>query len=229
MPTMYEIYDNHSYEYDELVMNEDYRRNLPKALNSIFDFKEKSVIEFGVGTGRLTNLYIEAVESLRCFDRSQHMIDKAKINLKSFDEKITYDICDNNSINQISHKADFVIEGWSFGHTVFDYQEKAEIKIDELVESCFSLLKPGGQIIMLETLGTDTDKAQAPAEFLDLFYNRLENEHGFNRVVIETDYRFETVEEAARIMGFFFGPETSKSVLLKNSTVIREFTGLWYR
>jgi len=229
MPTMYEIYDNHSIEYDELVKHEDYKRNLPSTLNSIFDFNKKSVIELGVGTGRLTRLYIDSIESLLCFDRSQHMLDKAKINLQQFNEKITYDLCDNNTISRISNKADFVIEGWSFGHTVFDHQDKAEIKVDELVENCASLLKPGGQIIMLETLGTDTEEAKAPAEFLDLFYKRLENEHAFKRVVIETDYRFETVEEAARIMGFFFEGDTSESVKKKNSTIIKEFTGLWYR
>ena len=56
MPTMTEIYHNHSFEYDELVSHEDYLGNLPKTLHSIFDFNQKSVIELGVGTGRLTKM-----------------------------------------------------------------------------------------------------------------------------------------------------------------------------
>ena len=33
--------------------------NLPKILNSLFDFSGKTVIELGVGTGRLTKTYID--------------------------------------------------------------------------------------------------------------------------------------------------------------------------
>ena len=229
MATMYEIYDNHSYEYDELVSHEDYNRNLPEALNSLFDFKDKTIIELGVGTGRLTNQYIKKVKQAYCYDRSVHMINKAKINLDSYTDKIVYGIIDNNSINQIQNKADFVIEGWSFGHTVYDYIDEAESKIDELVKGCTSLLNRNGKIIILETLGTNTEVAGAPAEFLNGFYSRLEEFHGFSRVDIKTDYQFRNVEEASKIMCIFFGPEIADSVSLKNNPIVKEFTGLWYR
>ena len=76
MPTMYEIYQKHSHEYDELLSYEDYLENLPKTLHSIFDFNGKSVIELGTGTGRLTNTYIQKAKSVSCFDRSEHMLEK---------------------------------------------------------------------------------------------------------------------------------------------------------
>ena len=41
MPTMYEIYNNHASEYDELVRNEDYKKKLPEILDSLFDFNNK--------------------------------------------------------------------------------------------------------------------------------------------------------------------------------------------
>lgn len=229
MPTMYEIYDNHSYEYDELVQKEDYQNNLPKTLHSLFDFENKKIIEFGVGTGRLTQQYIAAAGQVSVYDRSSHMLDKAEINLKNYTDKISFGICDNNDISSVKERADFVLEGWSFGHTIKDYEDRAEDKIDELVSSCISLLNPGGSVIFLETLGTDTEKAEAPAEFLDHFYSRLENKHNFRKMEISTDYWFDSVDEAARIMGFFFGVESGAQIRKKNSKIIKEFTGLWYK
>jgi ubiquinone/menaquinone biosynthesis C-methylase UbiE len=228
MPTMYEIYDNHSFEYDELVRFEDHKKNLPRTLHSLFDFNNKSVIELGVGTGRLTRQYVRQARRISVFDRSEHMLDKARINLESYKDKIDYAICDNNDISTIDKKADFVLEGWSFGHTVFDFIDNAEDKIDEMVSSTMAMLNPGGTVIFLETLGTDTETAQAPADFLYNFYSRLEKKHFFKRVEISTDYKFETVEEASRISGFFFGPEMGENIRKKGSPIIKEYTGLWY-
>jgi len=229
MPTMYEIYDNHSYEYDELVAFEDYKKELPEILHSLFDFHNKTVLEFGVGTGRLTKLYASEAGEISVFDRSEHMLEKAKKNLQNYNEKIKYGVCDNNDIGSIGVKADFVLEGWSFGHTVFDFTEKEEDKVKELVLSSLALLNPGGTVIFIETLGTDTEKAQAPVEFLDQFYMALENRFGFTRVEINTDYKFDSIEEASRISGFFFGPEMGENIRKKRSPVIKEFTGLWYK
>lgn len=38
MPKMFEIYQNHSMEYDELVNHEDYQNNLRKYLLETIDF-----------------------------------------------------------------------------------------------------------------------------------------------------------------------------------------------
>ena len=229
MPTMYEIYDNHSYEYDELVACEDYNKNLSRTLLSQFDFNNKTVIELGVGTGRLTNLYAGKSSQISVFDRSEHMLEKARKNLDAYSEKITYAICDNNAINSIPLKADFVMEGWSYGHTVSDISGMESQKIDQLISSSLALLNPGGTAIFLETLGTDTDKPVAPSDSLRLFYKTMEEKSGFTRIEIPTDYQFGSVEEASRIMGFFFGPDTGNAIKKRDLTVIKEYTGLWYK
>ncbi len=229
MPSMTEIYQNHSYEYDELVTHEDYLGNLPKTLNSLFDFNGKLVIELGVGTGRVSQFYIDQTKNVFCYDRSSHMLDKAKSNLEKYLEKVVFEVCDNNNLHSINKSADFVIEGWSFGHTIIDHADNAYSKIDELVSSCTSLLRENGKIIILETLGTNTESAKAPTETLDLFYSYLQKEHGFKQVIIETDYRFDSVGEASRIMGYFFGEDMAASVKEKNSPIVSEYTGLWYK
>ncbi len=229
MPTMTEIYQTNSYEYDELVSHEDYKGNIRDKLNSLFPFDGKTVIEFGVGTGRVTDLYAEKIKEAYCYDRSQHMINKAQENLKQFQNKLHFSVCDNNYISKINEKADFVIEGWSFGHTVIDSGEKGIAKTDELITECSSLLNKNGKIIIFETLGTNTEQAAAPTKDLKLFYSHLEKFHGFIPAVIETDYKFESVDEAARILGFFFGEEMKKSIRDKNKNIVKEYTGLWYR
>ena len=157
------------------------------------------------------------------------MLEKAAINLKEYKKKLNFSICDNNEISLVNERADFVIEGWSFGHTVSDHSDNIISKIDSLVSDCESLLNENGTVIIIETLGTDSNEPIAPSDNLKLFYSRLEEKHGFKPVVIETDYRFESVEKAARIMGFFFGGEEAESIKEKNMAFVKEFTGLWYR
>lgn len=229
MPTMYEIYEKHSFEYDQLVKREDYQKNLPKTLNTLFDFTGKTVLEFGTGTGRLTAMYAQKANSLFCFDRSQHMLNKSKINLVDYKDKIRFGICDNNDISSIDKKGDLVIEGWSFGHTVSDEPNSSGEKADELISKSLNLLKNGGTCIFIETLGTNVDFPLAPNESLAEFYRRLEQDFGFTPVEIPTDYRFETAEEAAEMCGFFFGNEAGDVIRKKGSSIIREYTGLWYK
>jgi len=226
---MYEIYEKHSLEYDELLGFEDYERNLPAKLKDLFDFQGKKVLEFGSGTGRLTAMYAGEAAAITCFDRSLHMLDKARLNLSQFKGKISYKVCDNNDIDSLKEKGDFVIEGWSFGHTVSDFEENCGEKADELIQASLCRLNRGGTAIFIETLGTDSGEPGPPSPALGEFYRRLEEKFGFSRIVIPTDYRFSSPEEAARICGFFFGPGTGEAILRKGSPVVKEFTGLWYK
>jgi len=187
------------------------------------------VLEFGAGTGRLTAIYAEKANSLFCFDRSQHMLDTAKVNLAEHKDKIQFAICDNNEISSIDEKGDFVIEGWSFGHTVSDQLKTSGEKADELISKSLNRLKIGGTCIFIETLGTGVDSPLAPNRTLAEFYRKLEQDFGYTRVEIPTDYRFESAEEAADICGFFFGTEAGEEIRTKGSPIIREYTGLWYK
>lgn len=228
---MYEIYEKHAYEYDELVRWEDYRENLPSKLNELFDFSSRTVVEFGAGTGRLTALYAEKAGRIHCFDRSTHMLEKAKTNLSRFAPKVSFELCDNNEIDSLQIKGDFVIEGWSFGHTVSDYGtlDETAAKADELISRSLDRLNKGGTAIFIETLGTDSEQPFAPSSALELYYRRLEEDYGFQKEIISTDYRFESVDQAADLCGFFFGAEAGEEIRRKGSNIIKEFTGLWHK
>ena len=227
MPSMYEIYSGYSAEYDELVSKEDYKRNIPDYLDKAVDFSGKTVVELGVGTGRLTEIYAQKAGAVFCFDRSPHMLEKAERNLIKFDKKIDFGICDNLKIDKIDRNADIIIEGWSFGHTVSDDYSRIEIVTSEIIENCKKLLNPGGSIIIIESLGTNTSAVDAPNEALKQFYSLLEEKYSFKRTVLETDYKFDSNEEALRITGFFFGDDFRNNLSFQHEGIVKEFTGAW--
>lgn len=227
MPTMYEIYERHAPEYDALVTHEDYQGNLARTLHELYDFSGKDVAEFGVGTGRVTVLIADKARSVTCFDRSAHMTAFAQAKLNAYANKISFVTLNNLAIDSVTRQFDCVIEGWSFGHTVLDQAHDLDGIVDKLVHDCRALLRPGGAIIFMETMGTFVSEPAPPIEGLARFYARLTQHHGFAEHIIRTDYRFADVAQAAEIMGFFFGDEMGERVRQARQSIIEEYTGIW--
>jgi len=225
---MYEIYQNYSFEYDELVANEDYLNHIPEYLMNRIDFRGKTVLEFGTGTGRMTRMYAGLADKVFCYDGSSHMLEKAAENLAVFGGKAEFSLCDNLNIDSIALTADIVIQGWSFGHTVSDNADRLEETVDKLVADCGDRLASGGSILFFESLGTNTEEAVAPNEDLNKFFLLLEDKYDFKRTVLRTDYKFKSNGEAMRIMGFFFGEELGRNLKFIGEGIIREFTGVWH-
>jgi hypothetical protein len=98
-----------------------------------------------------------------------------------------------------------------------------------LVENAMKNLSPGSTTIIIETMGTNVDAPAPPHENLSLFYETLVQRHGFRQHIIRTDYQFDTNEEAAAIMGFFFGDDMKNSVLARGTSIIPEWTGVWIK
>lgn len=226
MPSMYEIYAGHADRYDELVSREDWQGNLGRHLLETFDFDGKRVLEFGTGTGRVTALYADRAAEVVCFDRSAHMLERARHSLRAHADKLEFRLLDNTEIGTLAEQADVVIEGWSFGHRALDVEDPV-VAADELVEACLAQLRPGGVLILIETLGSNVDAPVAPLPQLEVFYRALEQRHGLRRDVVATDFRFDSVAQAARAFGFFFGEEAVVGIGSRGDGVIPEYTGVW--
>ena len=221
---MFEVYQQHADLYDELVNHEDYKYNLSVFLKKNIIWSDKTVCEFGVGTGRITKIYVDEIDKATLFDNSMHMIEKAKINLSRWLKKIEFCIRDNRDINSIEKEYDIVIEGWSFGHLIVEELCDKEIWIDRLIKESVRISKE--KVIFIETMGTNVDSPNPPGESLVRFYEKL-REYGFNESIIETNYLFDNYEEAARVIGEFFGDAMKNEIKVKKIREIKEYTGIW--
>jgi ubiquinone/menaquinone biosynthesis C-methylase UbiE len=89
------------------------------------------------------------------------------------------------------------------------------------------VLKPDGQIILFESLGTGNE-TPIQLEHLKDYYPWLD-QAGFQSKWIRTDYQFESVDEAADLAGFFFGPEMADWMRANEMVILPECTGVWWR
>ena len=72
-----------------MVQAEDVDNNLGRLLHEVVEWQNKVVFEAGVGTGRVTKLYIDEVAFAYGFDRSEHMLDFAQSALAKHEAKLT--------------------------------------------------------------------------------------------------------------------------------------------
>ena len=228
MPDMYEIYRRHRAEYDRLVAAEDHSRNLSARISSLLDWNGLRIVEAGAGTGRFTELFAPAAESIACFDREAHMLEAARARLAAFGPKISFSVADNLDLPPLEPRGDAFVEGWSWGHAVVDGSGSVASISDRLFENALRTVRPGAWILLAETLGTNADQPAPPHPRLAEWYVRLQSVHGLAPFAVPTDYRFPDLSSAAQTLGFFFGDDMRNSVVKRGSPVVPEWTGLWF-
>jgi len=229
MPDMMEIYKKYSANYDELVTAEDYEGNLSSFLGEEILWKNQIVYEAGIGTGRITGACIDKVKAWYGFDREQHMLRRCSENLSGYKNRLHLKPADNEHLPLIPEPADIFIEGWSFGHTMVENEKHYAEVFESIYSRIETNLKETGKIIIIESLGTNVGEPAAPLPILKDFYALLEKHYQFKRTTLRTDYRFPDSEEAARIMGFFFGDRMKEDIIKTGKTIIEEYTGVWMK
>ena len=229
MPDMMEIYKKYAVNYDELVTTEDYQKNLTHFLYENIIWYNKTVYEAGIGTGRVTKMYIDSIQRAYGFDRESHMLETCRQNLCSHLDKLILAEGENTDLKSVPEPVDIFLEGWSFGHTIIEHAQNYPSVFKRIYENLCEIVKNNGKMIFIETLGTNVDTPAAPNGTLEEFYHHIETEYQFTRYTIATDYRFSDYTEAARVMGFFFGEEMSREILKTQRAIIPEFTGIWVK
>lgn len=228
MPTEKEVYEAHADQYERLVRREDYQNNLLAAIEEYYPLAGLEVVELGAGTGRLTRLLAPRVRSIRAYDTSAHMLAVAETSLHEMGlSNWETGLADHRQVPVADKSADLVISGWSFCYLAVwggaDWQSALQAGLDEIQR----ILRPGGMVILVESLGTGTEKPRPP-EHLRRYFDWL-TETGFERGWTRTDYRFESLEEAVELSTFFFGEEMGRQVREKNWVVLPECTGIWWK
>ncbi len=224
-----EIYANHAEDYDALVQAEDCEGKLIPAIESIYPLADAAVLEVGVGTGRISRALARRVGRLVAIDRAAAMLDVARRHLSRIEGAAPWEVhqADARALPVGSGWADVAIAGWVFGHfrewMPEGWKEQVALALGEMRRA----LRPGGALIIIETLGTGSEVPAAPTAKLDEYFTWLERVQGLERHAIRTDYQFANVESAAVITGFFFGDAFAMRVRREGWSRVPECTGLW--
>jgi SAM-dependent methyltransferase len=228
------IYHEHADEYHALVMCEDHERRLLPAILAAVDLHGRDVVELGAGTGRVTALVAPLAARVRAFDRSPAMLERAARYLTELPDppppgRVSIERAANTAVPLPDACADAVIEGWSFGHAVVDAGEGWKTAAHAQLDESFRLLRPGGTLVVIETLGTGRDRPAAPHPTLARWYAWLEGPRGFSSAWTRTDYRFPSRDEADRLTGLFFGERFAFEPGPEGAVILPECTGTWWR
>ena len=222
------IYQSEGDRYEALISREDYQGNIPRAIDEIINVDGLDLLDLGAGTGRLTLLLAPRVKSIRAFDASAEMLRVCRERLiASGLANWQVDVADHRQLPVQDHSFDLVVSGWSVSYLSVWNQANGTIELDKWLVEMKRVLRHDGMIILFESLGTGNE-APIHLEHVESTYKWLD-ENGFQNKWIRTDYQFKSLEEAADLAGFFFGEKMTAQVLEKQSTILTECTGVWWR
>ena len=223
-----EVYARHAEQYDELVRAEDVDGNLLPALRELCPLEGARVVEVGAGTGRLTRLLLEGGAHVDATEGSAAMLEIARRGLGD-DPRLTLQVADARALPCPEARADVGIAGWVFGHLRHWMPQGWRDEIGKALDELARVVRPGGTLVVIETLGTTYTEPAPPNPALAEYYAWLEQDRGFARTAIRTDYHFASVDDASRVLGFFFGEDKAAWPRDHGTPRIPECTGIWSR
>jgi ubiquinone/menaquinone biosynthesis C-methylase UbiE len=228
MANLKEIYRNAAERYQALVGREDYQGNLLPAILSIDPLAGKDVLELGAGTGRISCLIAPIVNRLVATDISHHMLAYGKRRLEAlFLANWHLGLASHRALPLASRTADVILAGWSFCYAALDAGEQWQPALEEALAEVRRVLRPGGVLILIESLGTGFELPNRPDVLVD--YLAYLDTHGFESTWVRTDYCFESKAEAKDLTTFFFGEARMPMWETTGGVIVPECTGLWWK
>lgn len=216
------IYTSEAQRYEALISREDCRGELTALLQELVP-PGLDVVELGAGTGRLTRWLAPRCRSLHAFDASAAMLEVARRFVEGLDHAHLA-VADHRDLPLPAACADLAVEGWAWGHLM----DGGLSQVSAALAEAERVLRPGGRIVLMETLGTGSTRPRAPSPSLDRLYTWLEA-WGFLRRWCRTDYRFGSMAEGMELLGFFFGEDMARRFGIAGELEWPECTGVWVR
>jgi ubiquinone/menaquinone biosynthesis C-methylase UbiE len=222
------IYQSEGERYEALVTREDYQGNIPRVIDEIINVDGLDIVDMGAGTGRLTLILAPRAKSIRAFDASAEMLRVCRERLiASGLANWHLEVADHRHLPVEDNSVDLVVSGWSVSYLAVWNPEQPDRGLDEWLVEMHRVLRKAGMIVLFESLGTGNE-SPVRLEHVEATYQWLD-ENGFENKWIRTDYRFESLEEAADLTGFFFGAEMAARVREERLIILPECTGVWWR
>lgn len=224
-----EIYAHHAALYHRMISSEDVESNLLPAIQKIVEIKGKTILDLGSGTGRIPLLLKNYGSKIISLDLNFPMLQEQK--RYCLDGIGRWNILqgDMRFLPVQDAKMDVVIAGWSIGHFCDWFGADWRTQVGRVLDEIHRAAAPQAVIMILETMTTGSLTPAPPTPGLARYYRWLEQEWGFSRTVIQTDYQFATIEQAVEFTEFFFGPELSDAIRRNGWARLPEWTGIWHK
>jgi ubiquinone/menaquinone biosynthesis C-methylase UbiE len=223
------IYSSQAVAYQRMIAAEDADQHILAAIQKIVQPQGKTLLDLGTGTGRIPGLLgAQALQTIGLDLHHGMLLENQRVRDQS---RGAWDLAqaDMRNIPLPAQIADLITAGWAMGHFCGWYPHTWRSEMTAVLEEMHRLVRPGGWMIILETLSTGSLVPQPPNTALATYYAWLEDNWGFQRVEISTDYQFRSVDEAVQSTEFFFGSDLAQQIQLKQWARLPEWTGLWYK
>ena len=221
------IYAHRAQEYHRMVTVEDVEQHLLPALGLDGPQDGLKILDLGSGTGRIPLLLHPQPVRLAALDLNRAMLAEQAVQRSALGGSWPLVEGDMRALPFVSRWADVVTAGWAIGHLRAWYAQDWQTHMTRILHEMLRVVRPGGRVIIMETLSTGSLIPQPPTPELAEYYAWLENRWGFTRQQISTDYQFPDVDTAVAWTEFFFGAELAESIRRNAWARLPEWTGVW--
>jgi ubiquinone/menaquinone biosynthesis C-methylase UbiE len=230
MSDLKEIYNSQATRYHDLISHEDVDSNLLPAIEKVSSLKEKRLLDIETGTGRIPLLVQHLTSNIVGIDLYWDMLQehKSQKSHKKMANK-AWDLlqADYRFLPFTDRNFDIITAGWSISALREWENQDWENQIGFVMREIHRAIKPGGAIIILETMSSASMRPAPPNENLAEYYLWLKNVWGFVPHIIQTDYQFNNFDQAVETIGIFFGTDLANKVRDNHWIRVPEWTGIW--
>lgn len=210
-----------------MISAEDAGGNLLPAIEEFLPVEGLHVLDVGTGTGRLPLLFSGRASMITGLDSHTAMLHENARQRNIAGGRWRLLLGDARRLPFTNAAFDLAAAGWVFGHFCGWHPHTWQQEISAAVQEMHRAVRPGGALVILETLGTGQWSPAPPTPALARYYDFLEGFWGFKRLEIRTDYRFTSVAEAVEHISFFFGQDLADEIIAQRWSLVPEWTGVW--